>query len=157
MRKKLGQNHGFVRDADPPVPAGRIVFQKKFSATTEEKNVALNELLAALQTASAITSESEEMRMRLCLDEALVNAVMHGNKFDASKTVTVGAYSGDGNWQVMIEDEGEGFREEDLPDPNAAENMLEESGRGVHLMRNMMDEVSYWRGGRVLLLSRKIN
>jgi len=153
MRKKLGRSTNLVRKEHPPAPSGEIIFERRFPANNESKNEVLTALLEKLAGIGAIDGEAE---MRLCLDEALVNAVMHGSKYDSSKSVHVRAFLHDGKWSVLIEDEGPGFREEDLPDPDAPENLLEESGRGVHLMRSLMDEVSYWRGGSALLMSRKM-
>lgn len=155
MRKKLGRSTNFVRPEPPPKPAGALVFERTFAAAIEAKNEVLDGLLQNLQECGAIRTEADEVRMRLCLDEALVNAVMHGSKYDEKKSVRVRAFVDPLEWSVLVEDEGAGFREEDLPDPDAQENLLEESGRGVHLIRTMMDETSYWSGGRALLMSRK--
>ena len=156
MRKKTGRSTNLVRRDAPPLPAGRKIFEREFAAENSAKNEALEALLAALQASGGIANPTDEMRMRLCLDEALVNAVMHGSKHLAHKVVKVRAFQSETNWSVLVEDEGEGFLEEDLPDPDAPENLLEESGRGVHLIRTMMDEASYWNGGRALLMSKKL-
>jgi serine/threonine-protein kinase RsbW len=155
MRKTIGRSTNFVQPDPPPQPGGTLIFERRFAAVNETKNEVLDALLAKLQSSGAIQSDNDEVRMRLCLDEALVNAVMHGSKYDASKNVTVRAYLAVDKWTVLVEDEGAGFREEDLPDPDAQENLLEESGRGVHLIRTMMDAVSYWNSGRALLMIRK--
>src|SRR5688500_3590923 len=133
MRKKLGRSTNLVHDEAPPLPAGTPIFDCAFPSTSETKNEALDALLGTLRNSGGCDSDSDETRLRLVLDEALVNALMHGNKFDAGKQVRVRAFLGKAKWCVLIEDQGAGFREEDLPDPDAAENMLEESGRGVHL------------------------
>jgi len=156
MRKRLGLRTNLVAAQEPPLPPGECVFERTFRASNELKNEVLDALLAALRTRSVMATADDEMRVRLCLDEALLNAVMHGCQYDAAKTVRVRAYAGAGKWSVLVEDPGKGFKEEDLPDPNAAENLLEESGRGILLMRSLMDEVSYWRGGSAVLLSRKL-
>jgi len=155
MRKTIGRSSNFVQPDPPPQPGGALIFERRFPAINETKNEVLNALLAALQDCGAIRSENDEVRMRLCLDEALVNAVMHGSKYNAAKNVSVRAYLDENQWAVLVEDEGSGFREEDLPDPDAQENLLEESGRGVHLIRTMMDSTSYWNGGRTLLMTKK--
>ena len=157
MHKKLGRNTNLVRTNPPPQPAGELIFERSFVSSDEAKNVALGELLEALQGRALIMDEPDELRTRLCLDEALRNAVMHGNKFIADKTVRVRAYDAPAAWSVLVEDEGGGFREEDLPDPDAPENLLEEGGRGVHLIRSIMDEVSYWKNGSALLIARRKN
>ena len=142
--------------AEPPVPSGACVFERTFPASNEMKDEVLDALLAALRPRGVMATAKDENHVRLCLDEALVNAVMHGCQYDVAKTIRVRAYAGAGKWSVLIEDPGRGFREEDLPDPDAAESLLGESGRGILLMRSLMDEVSYWRGGSAVLLSRKL-
>jgi serine/threonine-protein kinase RsbW len=155
MRKKLGRNTRLVRSEPPPSPAGQLLLDRTFASSDEAKTETLEELLKLLQARALIASETEEVRMRLVLDEALRNAVMHGNKFDAAKQARVRLFSASDAWTVLVEDQGNGFREEDLPDPDAPENLLEEGGRGVHLIRSMMDDVSYWSNGAALLMTRK--
>jgi serine/threonine-protein kinase RsbW len=157
MRKKLGRSTHLVHAAAPPTPGGALLFDRSFPSGRDEKNEALNALLDALSGAKIMAGDSDEARARLCLDEALVNAVTHGNQSDPAKSVRVRAFLAADIWSVLIEDEGTGFREEDLPDPSAPENLLEESGRGVHLIRSMMDSAGYWKNGSALLMSRHIN
>ena len=156
MRKRLGRATTLVRTGEPPVPAGRPLVERIFAAAVAEKNETLEALLGALRNSAALEGERDEFMARLCLDEALTNAVMHGSRYDSSKRVRARVFLGDGRWQVLIEDQGAGFREEDLPDPDAPENLLEESGRGVTLMRRFMHAVSYWRGGSALLMARAL-
>lgn len=156
MRKKVGRSTNLVREEDAPLPPGTLIYECTFGAETPLKNVVLEELLTALIGCGAIVDPGDEARTRLCLDEALVNSVMHGSHYDPRKSISVQSYLTETKYSVLIEDDGDGFREEDLPDPDAKENLLEESGRGVHLIRSIMDEVGYWRGGRSLLMSRII-
>jgi serine/threonine-protein kinase RsbW len=156
MRKKLGRNTNLVRKSAPPQPAGELVFDRQFDSTDAAKSQTLEALLTILSERGMMPTDNEESRMRLCLDEALRNAVMHGNAYNSSKKARARAFLSGTSWTVIVDDEGGGFREEDLPDPDAPENMLEESGRGVHLIRSMMDEVSYWNNGATLLIVRKV-
>jgi serine/threonine-protein kinase RsbW len=156
MRKKLGRSTNLVHSAAPPVPDGTLLFDQTFTSTQENKNASLDALLSALISVGLLGHEGDDSRARLCLDEAMINAVMHGNRYDSTKRVRVRAYLCPANWCVIIEDEGPGFKEEDLPDPGAPENLLEESGRGVHLIRSMMDNVSYWKNGSAVVMSQKI-
>lgn len=159
MRKKLGRSTDLVKLAEPPEPGGALIFERTFQSSNEAKAEVLEDLLQALATANVFSSTSEEeVNFRLVLDEALVNAIMHGNKFDSGKTARVRAYVGAGLSAIsfVVEDQGAGFKEEDLPDPAAPENLLEESGRGVILIRGIMNHVSYWRGGSVLLMSKTL-
>ncbi|MEM9883166.1 MAG: ATP-binding protein [Planctomycetota bacterium] len=90
--------------------------------------------------------------IRLALDEALTNAVRHGNGSDPTKHVTV-TYAADAERiTITVEDQGPGFAPADLPDPTAEENLDRPHGRGVMLMRAYMTEVTYNdRGNRVTL------
>ena len=156
MRKRLGRNSSLVRQQQPPLPDSAPFLDRTFASSDHAKNEALEAVLKSLHQGMLLPEESEEIRMRLCLDEALRNAVMHGNKFDPAKIARVRLWRNSAGWTALIEDQGAGFREEDLPDPDAPENLLEEGGRGVHLIRTMMDECSYWNGGSALLIQRRV-
>lgn len=90
--------------------------------------------------------------VRLALDEALVNAVKHGNQNDPTKTVYIEFVIDQDHMVIQIEDQGEGFIPEELPDPTAEENLSRPNGRGVMLMRAYMTDVRFnARGNRVIL------
>lgn len=93
--------------------------------------------------------------VRLALDEALVNAVKHGNQNDSTKTVTVEFSIDQDSMVIEIEDQGPGFVPDELPDPTAEENLSRPNGRGVMLMRAYMTEVDFNElGNRVILTKR---
>ena len=93
--------------------------------------------------------------VRLALDEALVNAVKHGNQNDPAKTILIDFEINDQRLIVQVEDQGTGFAPEDLPDPTAEENLSRPNGRGVMLMRAYMTEVDFNdQGNRVILTKR---
>lgn len=79
----------------------------------------------------------------LAVTEATTNAIIHANKCDQSKMVTIDVKVNETKLVVKIKDEGEGFDPTDIPDPTEPENLLNESGRGVYLMRVYMDSVEY--------------
>ena len=81
----------------------------------------------------------------LAVTEATTNAIIHANKCDQSKMVTIDVKVNEPKLVVKIKDEGEGFDPADIPDPTEPENLLNESGRGVYLMRVYMDNVEYNR------------
>lgn len=90
--------------------------------------------------------------MRLALEEALVNAIKHGNRFDTNKQVRVDCRISREMISIEIEDEGEGFRLEDVPDPTEDDNLERPCGRGIMLMRHFLDKVDYnEKGNRVVL------
>lgn len=90
--------------------------------------------------------------VKLALEEAIVNAIKHGNGMDPSKSVYVNCQVSDVFCRIIIEDEGPGFDPQDVPDPTDDENLDKPSGRGLMLMKAFMTTVQYnERGNRVLL------
>ncbi|HWN07956.1 MAG TPA: ATP-binding protein [Pyrinomonadaceae bacterium] len=97
----------------------------------------------------------EGSNLFVALDEAFVNAVKHGNKDDPKKLVRVGAELTPTEASFTIEDEGEGFDVQTIPDPRDPANLFKSSGRGVLLIYNIMDEVEYnAQGNRVKMVKR---
>lgn len=79
--------------------------------------------------------------------EAVNNAILHGNKGDRNKMVTV-IISADGNvLDITVTDEGEGFEYGNLPDPTDPKNIENLHGRGVFLMRRLADAIEYNSSG----------
>lgn len=93
--------------------------------------------------------------IKLALEEALINAIKHGNKLDTSKNVTVDAVISNDKAEFVIRDEGEGFRRKDVPDPTADLNREKSSGRGLLLIEAYMSDVSYSDKGRRLKMVYK--
>ncbi|MFH5883317.1 ATP-binding protein [Halalkalibaculum sp. DA3122] len=83
----------------------------------------------------------------LALNEAVTNAIVHGNNEDEQKNVFITAVHEVPKLKVSIQDEGKGFDPSSLPDPLEDENLLKEGGRGVYLMEQFADEVTYSEGG----------
>jgi len=79
----------------------------------------------------------------LAVREAVMNAVLHGNRERPDRSVQVEYRVGGGRIQVRVCDQGEGFDPKNLKDPVSKENLLREGGRGVYLMRQFMDEVNF--------------
>jgi serine/threonine-protein kinase RsbW len=97
----------------------------------------------------------ERSNLFVALDEAFVNAVKHGNKFDAGKTIRIVADVTPKEARFSIEDEGEGFDISTIPDPTDIENLFKTSGRGVMFMYNIMDEVVYNEKGNRITMVKK--
>ena len=85
---------------------------------------------------------------RLALEEALVNAIKHGNKLDPRKKVFVEARVTRDRVEIEVEDQGPGFDRASVPDPTAEENICKCSGRGILLIEAYMNSVDWSRGGR---------
>ena len=81
--------------------------------------------------------------LRLALEEALSNAILHGNRSNPQKSVTVRYQVDSGRVVIEVEDQGEGFDPEAVPDATRTENLLIPAGRGIILMRAYMTEVHF--------------
>jgi serine/threonine-protein kinase RsbW len=116
----------------------------------------LNYLMKRVEKVGVINPESSNLFV--ALDEAFVNAVKHGNKFDKNKIVRVSAEVSPKEARFTVEDEGEGFDVNAIPDPTNPENLFKTSGRGVLFIYNIMDEVKYnERGNRLTMIKKSEN
>lgn len=93
--------------------------------------------------------------IKLALEEALTNAVKHGNRLDSGKRVTVSAHVSPHRCLCMIRDEGRGFTPEAVPDCTAEENLERPSGRGIMLMNAYMTKVFFNKDGNEVWLLRE--
>ena len=87
--------------------------------------------------------EDTRGNIAMAVREAVVNAVLHGNAYDAGKTVTVTFEVANDDLLVKVADQGVGLNPDTIPDPLAPENILRGSGRGIFLIRAFMDEVNF--------------
>jgi serine/threonine-protein kinase RsbW len=99
--------------------------------------------------------EPEKSNVFVALDEAFVNAVKHGNKFNHKKLIRIAAEISRREARFTVEDEGEGFDITQIPNPLDSANLFKTSGRGVLLMSKIMDEVKYNERGNRLTLVKK--
>lgn len=100
----------------------------------------------------------DQSNLFIALDEAFVNAVKHGNKFDANKLVKICAEVSTKEAKFTVEDEGDGFDVNAIPDPLDPKNLFKTSGRGVLFIYNIMDEVKYnERGNRLTMVKKSDN
>ncbi len=97
--------------------------------------------------------------LAIAITELVNNAINHGNKRQEDKKVTLTLLYGDGEIEASITDEGDGFDPEDIPDPLAEENLLKEIGRGIFIVKSLMDDFKYKalpRGGTEVRIVKKI-
>jgi len=115
---------------------------------------------AVLHDAQEIGFREEELhQIGMAVRETMVNAVVHGNRYNARKKVHLSVLKAADRLTVVIADEGEGFDMNSLPNPLAEENLLSTSGRGIFLMRSFMDEfdvVPGRTGGAEIIMSKKL-
>ena len=99
----------------------------------------------------------EELAIEMALREALNNAVVHGNRMDARKRVHVRCRCELGKGiSLIVSDQGKGFDPDAIPDPVATGNVLAEHGRGIHLIKSVMDEVSFACGGTEVHMRKEL-
>ena len=111
-------------------------------------------LMRLVEGSHCITGE--EPSVELALREALNNALVHGNRLDAHKLVHVRCRCRVGEGiSITVSDQGQGFDPSAVPDPLAVENLQSEHGRGIHLMKWAMDQVSFNSGGTEVYMWKK--
>lgn len=79
----------------------------------------------------------------LAITEASTNAIIHANKSDESKLVTIDVTKDDAQLVIRVKDQGKGFDPDKVPDPTETDNLLKDSGRGIYLMRVYMDDLKF--------------
>jgi serine/threonine-protein kinase RsbW len=101
------------------------------------------------------TGEGSELDTAIVLREALANAIVHGNQENPRKRVYVTCRcTTDGEVSITVEDEGQGFDCEAILDPTTPGNRLLTYGRGIYLMKALMDEVRFEHGGAVVYMRK---
>jgi serine/threonine-protein kinase RsbW len=101
-------------------------------------------------------SEEDIFAVHLAMEEALINAIKHGNKMDPNKEVKIDYSVSSEKIEISMTDEGEGFNPETVPDPRLGENLYKNDGRGMLLMQSYMDLVEYNKcGNRVRMVRYK--
>ena len=103
-------------------------------------------------------SDGSEVNIEVALHEALTNSVVHGNHEDPDKLVCITCRcSIDGEVSITVRDQGQGFDWRAIPDPTTQDNRLSTHGRGIYLMRALIDEVSFEEGGIVMNMRKESN
>jgi serine/threonine-protein kinase RsbW len=93
----------------------------------------------------------------IAVTEAVNNAIKHGSKNDSAKNVSLSLNLDESTIKFRIEDDGDGFNFQNLPDPTSPENLEKPGGRGIFLMKHLSDEVDFKDGGKVVELSFYMN
>ena len=134
-----------------PQKFGETIYTVSLSSNIMLKNKVLDDILESLTKLGLMDNE---MGIRLALDEALSNSIIHGNKQNPDKNVKVEVFYKGKKWGVIFEDEGDGFIPKEIPDFNDPANLMAEGGRGVFLMHYYMETVNYCGKGNVLELTK---
>ena len=148
-----------ARAHTPRFPMDQAKLSLRFLDTIPSTFDALEEVVGRLMSlAREMKCSSGEMdHVELALREALANAIVHGNKQDPEKNVVVRCFcQKDRGMLLVVEDEGPGFDPNQIPDPTQAECLLETHGRGLFLMKRLMDHVRISRSGRRVTLLKRL-
>jgi serine/threonine-protein kinase RsbW len=128
----------------------RLVIASNFAAARQAEETVLGDVRRQE------FGESSLFAIKLALEEALNNAIRHGNALDPRKQVHLKYEVQPDRFSIEIADQGAGFDPAGVPDPTADENLEKPNGRGIMLMRAYMDEVGFSRDGRhVRMVKRK--
>lgn len=102
-------------------------------------------------------NESDSADVAISVSEAVNNAIFHGNKCDLKKKITVRVKAQRGVVEVQVEDQGSGFDPSKIRDPVDGDNVLKQVGRGIFIIKSLMDRVEFSfgpRGGTILTMSK---
>lgn len=122
-----------------------------------------NDLRSAKEPEEKILTELERsgysadtvFAVKLALEEAMTNAVKHGNRNDPGKAIVVRYFVGERHTVVMVRDQGSGFCPSAVPDPTESENLERPNGRGIMLMQSYMSKVWYNPCGNEVWMMKK--
>ena len=115
----------------------------------EKEQLTLESTLQSVDDAEAIAmreaekagfEEDDQQQIGMAVRECMVNAVVHGNRYNKKKKVHLDLEPSATGLTVVIGDEGDGFDVNSLPDPLAPDNLMRQSGRGLLLVRAFMDD-----------------
>jgi serine/threonine-protein kinase RsbW len=130
--------------------------QKKIVIIPSESRFIREAVEALLDFMKNEVSATDKDELAMVLSEALANAIIHGNRMDASKQVVSQAEIKNDRLILKIVDEGSGFNFKELPNPLTSENVLKRHGRGLFLIRKLMDEVFFNPAGNEITMVKKI-
>jgi serine/threonine-protein kinase RsbW len=123
-----------------------------------EEMEAVHKLIAAAVREYELTDELAHW-IELTISESMINAIQHGNKADPAKNATLKISSTGDAIEIIVEDQGTGFKLDKIADPTDIANLLKPSGRGILIIRSFMDEVDLTQregGGCRLRMVKKI-
>jgi len=150
----------YTQASSSPVPAFRSVPFVELRQSLPSRISVISPFVEQLMRfiATFRNRDGSEMNIEMALREALANAILHGNRQDPRKCVHVACRcTTDGEVSIGVEDEGQGFDVDSVPDPTAQENRLLAHGRGIYLMKTLLDEVRFERRGAVVYMRKASN
>ncbi len=135
-----------------PADGWTSCYEQRIASDPAEGRLVVARLLEELETHE--WAEHDVFAVHLAVEEALVNAIKHGNQRDPSKSVEVRCRIAPDRIEIRITDEGEGFDPESVPDPTDEDNLEVPSGRGLMLMRCYMTTLTFNKKGNSVLMEK---
>jgi serine/threonine-protein kinase RsbW len=114
----------------------------------------LNYEISLLLKEFGFSQQDTRVNIPLACDEAVTNAIVHGNESQPEKKVNIQIYVSHSRFRIRVRDQGNGFDVAGVADPREGDNVHRASGRGIYLMRNIMDRVEFKENGRVIELEK---
>ena len=142
----------FSPEAPPAIE--QIWWTRSWSSRLDLKQEVIDTVQATLLERGQIVGEDIQWLV-LCLDEAVTNAMLHGNEGDHTVPIELQMGSVGERWVVTVTDQGDGFSPAQIPDCEDPANLLLEHGRGIRLMLEWLDELVYYRGGACVWFARR--
>jgi serine/threonine-protein kinase RsbW len=122
--------------------------ERSISIQSKIENINIVEKLIDEISEEAQINSEVYGKMLIATIEAVNNSIVHGNKEDENKKVTITFHMNDIRISIFIQDEGPGFNYQNVPDPTIPENIENIYGRGVYLMRHLADNVVFHNNGQ---------
>jgi len=142
MGRGSGDEPAAAEAKDRPVSAP-IAGRRSFRLSSTMESVSEVEAAADELASEAGLDEDERFHVTMAVHEAAINAVLHGNDYNPKLHIEVSMENTGKQLVFVIADQGKGFDPDHLPDPSAPENLLRGTGRGIFLIRSLMDEVHF--------------
>lgn len=131
--------------------------ESKINFSSKVENLSLVERMIDKVCAEHNINQDYYGNILIALTEAVNNAIIHGNKNNPDKMVCVKFENNESNITFTVEDQGEGFDYNNLPDPTDPDYIEKPNGRGVFLMKNLADEVQFQDNGKKVSLKFRIS
>lgn len=132
-----------------------VDFQIAVSSQVDQFDFTLDRIIRLIRRLPCVGDNLDDVA--LALSEALANAILHGNRQDPSKHVqSRGGCERSGDLVLAITDKGDGFGHSVVPDPTTRKARLSDHGRGLFLIHQLMDRVEFGRGGRQIVMHKRV-
>lgn len=132
----------------------RLLFSETIHSCTDAIEPTVERMVGEIGRLISVDGHREAID--LALREAVVNAVVHGNRCNPDKLVEVACYRMPNQTILLVvRDQGTGFDPTHIADPTLPENLQRSTGRGIYLIRRFMDEVEFHEGGREIRMKKK--